>query len=63
MTRVSVRQVRWLDERLFGVVYSVGLRLRLLRLVLRRRDRIPVLVMLALEAQDSDAVGLLDPDT
>ncbi len=53
---------RWLDEQLFYVGYSVGFRLRLLRMALRRRDRIPTLVMMALEAPEHDVRMLLDSD-
>jgi hypothetical protein len=51
--------LRWLDER---VVAAVSFRLRLLKMAFRPVDRIPALVVMALESPDREANTLLDPD-
>jgi hypothetical protein len=51
--------LRWLDGRPVAVV---GFRLRLLKMALRPVDRIPALVVMALESPDCEANMLLDPD-
>ena len=57
--RSSTRAARrWLDERLVTVV---SFRLRLLTMALRPVDRIPALVVMALESPDCEASVLLDP--
>jgi hypothetical protein len=58
MTAVSPRPVRWLDERLDAIRF----RLRLLRMAFRPVDRIPALLIMALESSDPEAGELLDPD-
>ena len=50
--------VRWLDERFLA---GVGFRLRLITMALRPIDRIPALVIIALESPGYEDGALLDP--
>lgn len=50
------RAPAWLDERTARVASGVWVRAGLVRMALRRRDRIPELAVLALE-QDARAAG------
>lgn len=62
MTRLGAQATaaaRWLDERPLAVV---SFRVRLLRMALRRRDHLPELVVIALEAPGYETDVLLDPD-
>ena len=51
--------MRWLDERLLP---RITFRLRLLGMAFQRQERIPAMVLMALESCDYEVGELLDPD-
>jgi hypothetical protein len=50
--------MRWLDEQLLP---SVSFRLRLLGMAFRRQERIPAMVLMALESHEYEVDELLNP--